>query len=371
MRISRSATYAVGVLAAAALIAGCSGNSSGSAVPPSAPNSVSPSGHAGGGMGPMGVQIPDHHSKFPGLTAFRTSGLHVHSDHHKSWVSPDVKKAPRILFVSDDSTNDVYIYLLPNFKLKGTLTGFYEPQGMCSDSSGNIWITNTLTSQIFQYSRTGTLMKTLSDPGYYPVGCAVNKTNGDVAVTNIVSTSGYPGNVMIYANGTGSGTPITNSNQYEYFFPTYDTSGNLYVDGFSNSFIYILSECSSSSCSTMNVSGGTLYFPGGLNWDRVNNNLVAGDQECNAQFASCQYQMTVSGSTATITGSTQLADYNGGACDVDQGTLAPFSRYFAGPCIDEYGTASSIAGRWAYPAGGDAGTYSILTYPIGSAISNK
>jgi len=364
MKISRSATYAVGVLAAAALIAGCSGNASQTGAPP-APNSLSPSGHAAGSA-PMGAKIDNAHSKFPGLSAFRAP-QRVKSDRKKSWVSPAAKDAPRILFISDYGDNDIDMYLLPHFKLMGTLTGFSGPQGMCSDSSGNIWITNTNTSQIYQYSRTGTLLKTLSDPGYYPVGCAVNKTNGDLAVTNIVSTAGYAGNVMIYPNATGSGTPITNPNQDEYFFPAYDTNGNLYVDGFSNAFYFILSQCTSSSCSTMNVSGGTINFPGGLNWDRVNSQLEITDQECTLG-GSCAYATTVSGSTATVVGSSELESTTGGTCDVDQPTLAPFSRYIAGGCI----ASGSTASRWAYPAGGIPGSSATgLSEPIGAAISNK
>ncbi len=44
----------------------------------------------------------------------------------------------------------------------------------------------------------------------------------------------------------------------------------------------MLSECpaGSGSRSTLNISGGAPVFPGGLNWDRVNCDLIIGDQEC-------------------------------------------------------------------------------------------
>jgi len=362
MRISRSATYAVSALAAAALLAACSSGGSQS--------SYAPSSGVGSPMGAHQPFMPDH--KFPGFTGVKTPA--VHPDHHKSWVSPDVKKAPRIMFVSDYGLGDVYIFTMPGLTLKGTLTGFSGPQGECSDGSGNIWITNTNTSQVFQYSRTGSLLKTINDAGEYPVGCSVNNSNGDVAVSNIINTSGGPGNIEVFANGSGTGTPLTNSNQYEYFFPAYDKSGNLYVDGFSNSFFWILSECpsGSTSCHSLSVSGASPFFPGGLNWDRVNSQLVIGDQECGGNLSSCQYAATISGSTATITGTTNLPNYDGTACDVDQGALAPFSKYFAGGCIT-FGTSISTVDRWAYPAGGTpTNNYtSGLSTPIGAAISNK
>jgi hypothetical protein len=296
----------------------------------------------------------------------------VQSDRRKSWVSPEVKRAPRLLFISDDSTNDVYIFTMPSVTLKGTVTGFDEPQGMCSDNKGNVWVTNTGTYQIIQLSRTGQIENTLTDPNGYPVGCAVNQSTGDLAVTNIFNTSGA-GTIEVYKNGSGTPTSLSNPQQYEYFFPAYDTNGNLYADGFSTYGQYILSECPSggSSCTTLTVSGGTPYFPGGLNWDRVKNQLVLGDQECGGGAASCQYQANVSGSTAAIVGTTNLYNYDGTACDVDQGTLAPFSKYFAGPCITE-GSSVSTADRWPYPAGGSSTNYSTsVSYPIGSAISNK
>jgi hypothetical protein len=363
MRISRAATYALSALAAAALLAACSsGGSQSSAYAPSS-----------GANAPMGAHVPNAHAKFPANTAVRTPN--VHRDHHKSWVSPDAARLPRLLFISDDGTDDVYIFSMPAMTLMGTITGFDEVQGMCDDASGNIWITNTESFQIFQYSRTGSLLKTLDDADGYPVGCAVNKKNGDLAVTNIIDASGeLPGNIVVYTNASGSGTEIANPDQSEYFFPTYDLRGNLYADGFSrSSYVYVLSECpsGSSTCHSLSLSGGSIVFPGGLNWDRVKNDLVAGDQECLDEAASCQYQITISGSTATITGSTTLSNYNGTGCDVDQGTIAPFSRYFAGPCITE-DSADSTAARWPYPAGGDPTNYSTsVDFPIGSAISNK
>lgn len=364
MKLSRSATYSIGTLAVAAFLAACSGNGFQS-------TGATPSS---GGTAPMG----SHHvpfardQKYPGFTGVKTPT--VKPNHVKSWVSPDLKGAPRIMFVTDYGSNVVDIYTMPNLALKGQLTGFSGPQGECSDKSGNIWITNTNTSQIFKYSRTGSLLATLSDTGYFPVGCAVNKSNGDLAVSNLITTAGGNGNVEVYAGGSGTPTPLTNSNQLEYFFPAYDTSGNLYVDGFSSTGSWILSVCpaGSGSCSSMSVSGATPAFPGGLNWDRVNNQLVVGDQECGGLLESCQYQTNVSGTIASIVGTTVLSNFDGTACDVDQGALAPFSKYFAGGCIT-FGTSVSSAARWAYTAGGTPNHYnnSGLVEPIGAAISNK
>jgi hypothetical protein len=318
----------------------------------------------------MGVNLRYNQSN-PGFTGL--AAPNVHPDHHTSWVSPDVKKAPRLLFISDIDTNDVYIFTMPAMKLQGTLTGFDGPQGMCSDRSGNIWVNNTKSGEIQQYSRNGKLLKTIDDSGYYPVGCAVNKKNGDLAVTNIRTTSGEPGNVTVYSSGSDPQT-LTNPDQTEYYFPTYDAKGNLYVNGRGgNSNGIMISECrlGSGSCSTLTVSGVTLNVPGGLNWNKATGDLVVDDPKCNNVWGSCFYSMSISGSTAKVIGTTSLHDTNGGGCDVDQGAFAPNDKYFAGGCIAQ-GSNPAAVGRWKFSRGGNP-THSSASveYPVGAAISNK
>jgi hypothetical protein len=349
MRVFRLVTYGSGALAAAALLAACSGvgNTQSSGYNPSS-----------------GVSYPG----LAGLVA-----PNVRPDHHKSWVSGDVKKAPRLLFISDINTDDVYIFTMPAMKLQGTLTGFDGPQGMCSDRSGNIWVNNTKSAVIQQYSRNGKLLKTIDDSGYYPIGCAVNKKNGDLAVTNIRTTSGEPGNVTVYSNGSDPRT-LANPDQTEYYFPAYDTKGNLYVNGRGGSSNGIMiSECrsGSTSCSTLTVSGVTLNVPGGLNWNKATGDLVVDDPKCNNVWGSCLYSMSISGATATLARTTSLHDALGGGCDVDQGVFAPKDKYFAGGCIAQGSDPAAVA-RWKFPAGSNP-THSSASvgYPVGAAISIK
>ena len=361
MRVFKAAMCASSALATAALLAACSGvgNTPSSGYAPSS-----------GANAPMGASLP-FNQNYPGLAGPVPPS--VHRDLHKSWVSPDVRKAPRLLFISDVDTDDVYIFKMPAMKLKGTLTGFDQPSGMCSDRNGNIWVTNTKSAQITQYSRGGILLKTLDDSGYYPVGCAVNKKNGDLAVANIRTTSDAPGNVTVYTNGSDPET-LVNPGQSEYYYPAYDTKGNLYVNGRGGSSnAYMLSECSSGSgsCSTLNISGATVNVPGGLNWNKVAGDLILDDPECGGVWTTCLYSMSISGSTATVTGSTSPYDSNGGACAIDQPAIAPHDKYFAGGCVPK-GSAPAAAARWKFPAGGNpTDSSTLVTYPVGAAISNK
>ena len=361
MRLSRLIFYASGVTAAAALLAACSGGGSPS-------SALAPS------TGMNSSSVGQGRSLKERITQTSRISEPLHVDHRKSWVSPDARRAPRILFVSDDGTNDINLYTMPGLVLKGQLTGFDEPQGMCNDASGNIWITNTGTLQIMQVSRTGSLLKTLSDPTGFPVGCAVNKSNNDLAVTNIIGSPSGDGNLVVYANSTGTPTEYFDPSVSEYFFVTYDNLGNLFVDGEGSSGFALLElPAGSSALSIVTISGGQVFFPGGVNWDSGNSELVIGDQECSDEATSCIYSATVSGSVATITGVTLLSDPSGKSeGDADQLTIGPQGRYVAGGIISEDSFPSSVD-RWSFPAGGVPTNFNDTTIvePIGAAISNK
>jgi len=363
MRISRTATYALGVLAAAALVAGCSG-----------------SGSQSGALTPSSVGSAAVHHASPlhrGLqdTFIAVKPYSVHPDHKKSYVSPAVKNAPRLLFASDSGTDDVYIYTLPALSLKGTLTGFSEPQGECADGSGNIYIANTGTYQVLEYSRTGTLLNTFDDSYGYPVGCSV--WGNDLAVTNIFGFSGT-GQVLVYSISDPSGSPtvLENPDQYYYYFDGYDTSGNLWVSGKDDSGYYILSDCAAggTSCSTISLSGGTIYFPGSVVYDSITTSWYAADQLCGDTTAACFYPVSTSGSLGTAI---NLDTYEGGdACDVVQATIAaPFGlKYAAGGDYEYCGNTASTENRWPWTAGGKPTNYNDggqISTPIGAAVSVK
>jgi hypothetical protein len=352
MRISGSVSYAIGVMAAVAILAGCSGSGAGSQYSP-----VSPVG-AGSGMTGMGhtAHVLDRHNTITALKAVK-----VHSDHHKSWVSPEAGGLPRLYFASDSGNNDVYIFQMPQMTLVGTLTGWNEPQGECADKSGNVWVTNTNSNQIVQLSRTGATLKTLTDPDGYPVGCAINPTNGDLAVTDIFDFSGA-GGVLIYSGGTGTPTRISNPAQYEYYFDGYDPNGNLFVDGWSYpSFTFTISmlPAGSSTMTSTNISGTIPLFPGMVQWYHVGNYLAVGDQDADAV-----YWYSVSGSTLTYTGETSLT----GATDLVQGVIAAnHQRYLAGG-----DAAGATVNRWRWDAGGSpTNSAGGVVEPIGAAISTK
>ena len=76
------------------------------------------------------------------------------------------------------------------------------PQGECSDSHGDVFITDAFGSNIQEFAHGGTTpIANLSDVGEEASGCAVDSVTGNLAVTNY-----YPGNVAIYKNAEGTPT---------------------------------------------------------------------------------------------------------------------------------------------------------------------
>lgn len=288
-------------------------------------------------------------------------------DRGESWLSVRAASAGPLLYISDFYNFDVYVYSVPSLKRVGKLTGFFEPEGECSDAHGDVWIAIT-GDELMEEFKPGdkTPIKTLSDPLGYPVGCAVDAATGNLAVANIFGASG-PGGILVYKNAGGTPAFYANPNQFYYYFDAYDAKGNLYASGMTSKDAYSLSSLrvGKKSMSSLSVHGGTLYFPGTVLWN--GSSLVLGDQQCGGGTSSCLYEASVSGTTVSITKKIPLT----GSCDVIQVALQN-SQLFGGNY--EYCThvKNSSVDRWAYPAGGKplqsvTGVY----YPIGAAITSK
>jgi hypothetical protein len=279
-------------------------------------------------------------------------------------MSPSAMTSKALLYISDAGTFEVHAYAFPSLKLMGTLTGFSRPQGECSDKDGDVWITNTNGQNVLEYAHGGTsAIADLADPAGYPVGCAVDPSTGDLAVTNLYDISGS-GEVLVYKNARGTPRPYSNHALHYCYFDAYDDKGTLYVSGSSVSGAYLLTVHTPGgrSLSRITLTGGAIYFPGGVAWD--GSSLVLGDQKCRNHDASCLYRATVSGATAHITGMTALTN----ACDVAQAAIA--GKLVAGGDYEYCGARHSSVDLWRYPAGGaPLKRITKVETPVGATIS--
>jgi hypothetical protein len=189
------------------------------------------------------------------------------------------------------------------------LTGLSEPQGLCADSRGDVFVTNTGTSQIYVFAPgSSTQTATINDYGELPMGCAV-APNGEVAVTNLSPVGGGSGSVSLYNASFGGPTIITSPAFQSMYFDGYDTTNNLFIDGLNSSGNFQLGKlpAGSGTITPITVTGATIGFPGSVQYTKPH--LAIGDQT-----GHVVYRMSEAG---VVSGSTQLP----GAVNCVQGTI--------------------------------------------------
>jgi hypothetical protein len=276
----------------------------------------------------------------------------------RSWMSPQAKKQA-LLYVSSVLTGDVYAYSYSTQQLMGTLTGFEQPYGLCTDRKGDVWIANDGASELVEYAHGGTSpIATLSEPGEYPEGCSVDTTTGDLAVTNFSSTEGN-GDVAIYAKAQGTPKTYTDSEIANYRFCGYDPLGNLYIDGATSSGAFVFAALSKGGTQFANISlSQKIEWPGGVQWD--GKWVDVGDTD-----AGVIYQ--TNGEGGAIEGSVTLS----GVDYVNQFWIvgAKASKTVKNAKVVAPSQDGGNVAIFKYPAGGDAQTKFSVEEPFGAAVS--
>jgi hypothetical protein len=294
-------------------------------------------------------------------------------DQSKSWISPDIARPAQLLFESDVVAGHVDVYSLPDMTLKAELVGFAEPTGECADANGNVWIANTYTDEMFEYSHAGKRINTIKHAGPNPQACAVNPRTGELAVMELTAVAyGGPGEVYVYSKPSTKPTILRNPDLVYYEFALYDPGGRLWIDGIDAFGTSNLSKCGRSSCSTVILHGGSIFSIGSIAWDASKSRLVIFDVYCHEGPNLCSYPVSERGAIGKPT--LYLNYAGGGFCSVLQTTLTTIGNqsYVVGG-DSEYlctGHQNSTVDLWSYPAGGAALRHRTGTvYPYGAAVS--
>ena len=200
-------------------------------------------------------------------------------------MAPDARRKD-LLYISDE-TGDVYVFSYPRGELKGTLTGFADPQGECVDKTGDIWITLFSGQELLEYAHGGTSsIGSLSDPGYLLEGCSVDPTTGNLAAADFAGMNSTSGGVSIYADAQGTPTTYIDPGLYLVFSLGYDNKGNLFVDGETQTggtfaFAELPKGSSAFTNLTLNKPIGT---PGSVQWD--GKHVTVGDAKAGVIYRS-------------------------------------------------------------------------------------
>lgn len=287
----------------------------------------------------------------------------THRDRGSSWMDPDAVNRTRLLYVTDASDGDAYAISLPSGKLVGKLTGFNQPLGDCVDAKGDVFIVVSQDAQVREYKHGAKqAFNVLDDSGYYPLGCSVDPTTGNLAVTNIIGNGNGsdPGNVAVYKEARGRPKLYADASIHQYGYCSYDHHGNLYIDGITPpSDTPQLAELPAGSTKftdiTLNQSlGGTNISA--LLWDGTA--LAVSSQD-----SALIYRFQIHGNNGKEIGSTRLTGSSGvGAFWIENATLyAPVYQ----------GSVESVD-AYRYPAGGKPSKkYYAVVAPWAATVSIK
>ena len=271
-------------------------------------------------------------------------------------------KTSKLLYVSDALADDVLVfgYRTGRWKRAGTLYGFNEPDGMCSDAAGNVWVTNLNGHDIVEYAHGGTNpLSTLSEPDQMVSDCSISKS-GNLAVSSLGTQTGSSGYIAIYSHATGKPHIYTDSNIPWIYFCGYDDLGNLLLDGVHqvrDQDYNEIDELTKGSSTFINITlkHDPIYFPGGIKWD--GKHWAIRDDSY-----PMIYQVVLDGSAGRVVGKTPLLDASqtGGAIFInDQKVIVP-----------ELDGGYHEVGLFPYPSGGSpARIIEELDYPIGVTVS--
>ncbi len=235
-------------------------------------------------------------------------GSYAH-DRLGSWIAPSARAASSLLYVSNLGSNDVRIYSYDGgdqHELIGTLKGFKQPAGMCTDKSGNVYVVDSGAYSVYEYAHGQTArLQTISERSYgIPYSCAVDlQHTGDLAIVNQADRKRHLApNVRVYRSGSGGTGYEGFDNTGDLLWSAYDDSGTLYVDGYDNYGIPALFELPKrgGTFGEVAIHGATISAPTGLSW--VNPALLIGDQDFQRKNISGAYKLNVYGDRADVVG---------------------------------------------------------------------
>jgi hypothetical protein len=255
----------------------------------------------------------------------------------RSWMAPAAKNKD-LLYISDVGTNQVYVFSYPEGSLVGTLSGFSTPVRECSDTAGNVYVTNTNAENILEYAHGGSSpIATYHDKGFLPTDCSVDPASGSLAATNYGPKGSNRGNLAIFSAGKTTPKFYEDPNVRAYLFCGYDGSGNLFVDGLNDTYGFVLIELRKGAKKFERIKLTQSFSSwGGVKWD--------GKYVAMSDGTSTIYDFAVAGTKAKLARTILLKRaVNVVGFWIDASTLI-------GPDGPDGG--HNDAGLWKYPGGG-------------------
>jgi hypothetical protein len=273
-----------------------------------------------------------------------TPAIATRAERGKSWMLPEAKSEDLLYIAAGPVNGAVYVYTYPKGRFVGTLTGFLEPFGECSDSAGDVFVvayanTSMNSTTIYEFAHGGTSpIAMLSDP-VVAFGCAVDPTTGNLAASG--------DGVAIYQRAKGNPT-MYYSSEFGFYHCGYDDKGNLYLSGtnrhYGNQAELFRLASGSSEFEQINLNE-KLYaynlWPA-VQWDGKHMTISSNPDRRPLLI----YRLHISGSSATVVGTTEVSSSK----NYYQGQTWIQGRTIIGTGYAK--RAYVTAFLWRYPAGG-------------------
>ena len=289
---------------------------------------------------------------------------HFHKVPNVKVIKPNCCALAKTLFVVDgygENYGEVDVFTFPTGALLGSLPappeGWAAPIGACADKSGNVYIANIRISTIDEYSHSGAYIATLADPGQYPDGCAYDRTTGNLAVANEINGSGGPGSISIYHDGVLQHNYVANNMSRVYFLGYEGSTGRLWLDGSNSTVGFQYDSFRGGKFTPVTISGGTIGFPGMVQWSAKTKSMNVGDQDTFSAPTIYQVSNTGQITGATVTQCASPSDF----CDIVQGFIKG-SRLVGPDAVND------SVGIFPYPSGGQPEV--VISGTVGQTIGS-
>jgi hypothetical protein len=269
----------------------------------------------------------------PSLGNLPASRAAAHDVRTESWMLAEAK-TEKLIYASDINRNEIFALSYATGKLVGTITSLSSPFGLCSDRSGDLFVTDA--SEIVEYAHAGTVpIATVHSDGADFTNCAVDSVTGNLAATMFEQNS-----VAIFKHARGSPTIVLTHNG-QGGSCTYDAKGDLFVDEGNRYYGTSIEELPAKQSSFVTIASDI-----NANFDTLQS--YGGDLLLDV--ADIQ-QYRVSGQNATLVGVVKLAggdsfrDLGGNQFVVKDGlVIAPFG-------FNPWRPTAFLLGFWKYPSG--------------------
>ncbi len=250
----------------------------------------------------------------------------------RPWMLPGAKDEDLIYIATGDN---VYVLSYPAGKLTGILN--VPGDNLCSDDKGDVFIPQTASQRIFEYAHGATSpTQTLAD-GDQPLGCAVDATTGNLAVTNEGSGAGE---VAIYPNARGTAQWYRDPEISAYGLCGYDNAGNLFLDGTGRGNVFAELPKGASTFVNATLDARFVAF-GSVEWDGAHMTLTN---------PSTQriYRVLLQNSRLHLVGTTRIRGWQ----NAYSGRWPYVQTWLQRGTFIGQSAATPAVGLWQYPAGG-------------------